>query len=777
MTTNTFFCIVSPAPTWRRYTSFTLASCVAEVEGEWVERTLHVSPSGECFAGLVEVEGALESRFPKQIQVHSAKAALALPPRLVERVVRRMLRNRERPSGGDETISDVRATLSTLRVRGNFFEVEEEEEDGGVDVIFGAKQKSKKPRTTKTTMTALRNAVTFSERTLLAAALGPWSITAHVRRCALAADDEHDPRSLGEQLDAALEACPELAWFGDGRLARLECTSAAFPESQSKATLLSVARAYAQGDSFASIPLGVSGASVHAAAPPWPPLSIEESGGSMIVQLKHIHDAEKRIGALLARLSSTSTVAATSDARVFAFAGKAATRATDAMRSWAENPRSLHPEQEAAVNTLMSRGACVLEGAAGSGKTTIVAEFVRRLTRGDGAGSSSVARTLHSVVATTLPPRKLFPSGRATLILDEASMLNVMLLDQFVSTIEAAGIVIVRLVLVGDLKQLPPVNGSSVQHEAVQSQVVPVCRLDTSQHRQQSGGEGSGILRTASRIIGWDGFFESQFASDVFEPDAHAADAMEIAPSSTDDDVRVHHVAVTCAPRYRPMPEELESCVDAALAHARALYPEETVQVIASTNAVCDRLNGPLRDLYNPPGPPQTHAIRGGGWQHRVGDRVMALKNVYLRDDSSVALAIGNGDLGDVVRVTNTEATVRFFNGEEFVYGPFRTSHKRNRVYEELTPAYAVTVHKFQGSECKNVIYANFSWKLEFLSRNLLYTAITRAKRRVLVVSSLPQLCACAQWTTTNRCRLAHFIGQSTSKKGSSVGEEGLFSE
>ena len=98
---------------------------------------------------------------------------------------------------------------------------------------------------------------------------------------------------------------------------------------------------------------------------------------------------------------------------------------------------------------------------------------------------------------------------------------------------------------------------------------------------------------------------------------------------------------------------------------------------------------------------------------------------------------------------------MRFLNGEEIVFGAFRRSHGRKRVFAEVAPAYAVSVHKFQGSECDSLLYLNFSWKVGgFMTRNLLYTALTRAKKRALLVSSVPQLSACAPWAAASKCRM-----------------------
>ena len=179
---------------------------------------------------------------------------------------------------------------------------------------------------------------------------------------------------------------------------------------------------------------------------------VEQSDADAIVQLKHVHTAERELGALLARLAAVRLPAA-SDCRVFAFTGKACTRATEAMQGWALSPMALHEEQERAVDTLLARGASVLQGAAGSGKTVVIAELVRRL-----GASSAVARTLHSVLASTTAPRELFPSGRATVVVDESSMLNALVLHRFLTHLQRHGIVIERLLLVGDRHQPPPLR-------------------------------------------------------------------------------------------------------------------------------------------------------------------------------------------------------------------------------------------------------------------------------------------------------------------------------
>ena len=143
----------------------------------------------------------------------------------------------------------------------------------------------------------------------------------------------------------------------------------------------------------------------------------------------------------------------------------------------------------------------------------------------------------------------------------------------------------------------------------------------------------------------------------------------------------------------------------------------------------------------------------------------MCTKNLYVREPESKPptfyLAVGNGEVGDVIEASHGEATVLFGNGERIVY---RTgvdgSEEGGRVrgFEVLTPAYAVTVHKFQGSEAAKVVVAFFTWKLDFATRNLLYTAITRAKEWAVVVSSRPQLAAAAQWAKTGNSRLAERV-------------------
>ena len=740
-----FHCIVSPREAWREYQSFTLIDSLVETSGEWLRRSLHFEeppPAAALCGGVVEIEGEYNQAFPLQISVTTIHmpAGADPPAALVERVVRRLCGNRDPPSGAES----LRAALGALRVMrvqpkkwvGGEAPDDEERESAA---IFGVEDQHLGSSSYEATYADLRDALTHSETTLRAVAIGPHAVTAWLRR-----EIRRGATSFGSTLHDALERCPEIAWFGDMGAARadLELTASAFPASHASALLREVARALADGDSYCCVP-----AAIAAAAPPapWPPMVIvEQSDAGAIVQLKHVHTAERELGELLARLAAVRLDPATvaSDCRVFAFTGKACTRATEAMQGWALSPMALHEEQERAVGALLARGASVLQGAAGSGKTVVIAELVRRL-----GASSAVARTLHSVLASNTAPRELFPSGRATVVVDESSMLNALVLHRFLTHLQRHGIVIERLVLVGDRHQLPPIRHASVHEEAINSETVPVVELRTSQHRAGGdAGEGAGILRASQRLIGFDGFFDSFMADEVF--------------AEPSDDVCVHRVAHTTAARYRPTAEELDACVDAALAHAREEFERHgrSIQVVAATNAVCDRLNGPLRDLYNPeaPGKAQTRPRFVGKWIHRVGDRVIATKNVY---DGKGALLVGNGDAGEVVHVTaDDEAIVAFAGDEELSFGHRFRARGRKRSFDELAPAWALTVHRLQGSEADRVLFVNFAWKVGFLTRNMLYTALTRAKKHALIVSSVQQLTSCAPWAKSGRSRLAHAI-------------------
>nr|MBO2477380.1 hypothetical protein [Bacillota bacterium] len=285
------------------------------------------------------------------------------------------------------------------------------------------------------------------------------------------------------------------------------------------------------------------------------------------------------------------------------------------------------------------------------------------------------------------------PLAADAVIVDEASMLDLPLAYQLARAI-APG---TRLILVGDVDQLPPVGPGYPLRDIIASGVVPVARL-THIFRQ---AEQSLIVSNAHRILRGEDLVMNRPGGDFFFIECD--DPEQVAET-------VRELNAERLPKYL-------NC-----------DPIEDVQVLSPmrrTPTGSERLNQLLQAALNPPrgeGP----ALAGGLVPFRVGDKVMQTRNNYEK-------AVFNGDIGRVVDVDPETGTVWVKypqpDGPQVVeYGAGET--------DELTLAYCITVHKSQGSEYPAVILPLTTQHYMMLQRNLLYTAVTRARRLVVIVGS-----------------------------------------
>jgi len=246
----------------------------------------------------------------------------------------------------------------------------------------------------------------------------------------------------------------------------------------------------------------------------------------------------------------------------------------------------------------------------------------------------------------------------------------------------------VQVVFVGDVDQLPSVGPGSVLRDCIQSGLIPTVRLRFN-YRQAGGSK---IAEYAHRIVGG-----------------------QVPPLRDDGDWEVRVVAT---------PEEAADKVLSEVARARAEgYGVMDIQVLCPMkkgSAGVDALNRSLRELLNPATDDQPD-YRG---RFRVGDKVMVVKNDYQR-------GVFNGDLGLVADIATRddedgEGVVVDFDGSRVHFAPDALG--------ELTLAYACTVHKAQGSEFPVVVEVCTRQSWIMLQRNLLYTGVTRAKHRHVLV-------------------------------------------
>ena len=277
-------------------------------------------------------------------------------------------------------------------------------------------------------------------------------------------------------------------------------------------------------------------------------------------------------------------------------------------------------------------------------------------------------------------------------VMDEASMLDVRLAAALFRAIPSQA----HLLLVGDSDQLPSVGSGNVLKDLVESGLFPVTRLQVT-FRQK---EDSGIVGTAHGILGGRGAAPSP------------VDDPELIDLSRD----VHFVRAL----------DPETCVDAVRRLCRDVLPRQLridplrdVQVLAPMHrgiAGIANLNDQLRDSLNPKG--ATHVF--GQTLFREGDKVIQTRNNYDKD-------IFNGDLGTISAVNTMEGSVEVdFDG--------RPVHFERLEVADLQPAYAISVHKSQGSEYPIVVFPLMKQHYMMLQRNLVYTGLTRARQKVILV-------------------------------------------
>lgn len=425
------------------------------------------------------------------------------------------------------------------------------------------------------------------------------------------------------------------------------------------------------------------------------------------VMLRRIYRAEKGAAVSLARLLSSHSMLVedvTSDIAMFETA----------------NSITLAAKQKEAVTLAVNSGVCVLTGGPGTGKTTIVKCILEILTRrGEkvmlmaptgraakrlGESTGKDASTIHRALAA-LDGDDGEGTGQCfnadTVIVDEVSMMDVYLTDMLLKRLRPES----KIIFVGDSDQLPSVGAGNVLADMLSGGEIPSVRLDAIFRQDRE----SLIVLNAHKINGGEMPELSRTDGDFFF-------------SSAEDAETAAAVVVDMAARRIP---KYLGC------------DPYKVQVLAPMkNGACgtSSLNARLREAMNPRGTGEELHDETAVW--RVGDKVMHTVNNYMLEWTNYSVGgsngkgVFNGDLGLItaVRKDMGEIDVRFEDGREATY----TSELRG----QLTAAYAITVHKSQGSEFDAVIVPVVGGAPMIMTRNLLYTAITRAKKMAVLVGS-----------------------------------------
>ena len=397
----------------------------------------------------------------------------------------------------------------------------------------------------------------------------------------------------------------------------------------------------------------------------------------------------------------------------------------------------LAPAQRTAVEMAAQHKVLVLTGGPGVGKTTIVrailtlfaeAKLVVRLAAPTGRAAKRMSEatgreavTLHRLLEFD-PKRREFarrhgrPLEGGAVIVDEASMLDLTLADSLLQAVSDDA----RLVLVGDVDQLPSVGPGAVLRDAIASGEVPTIRL-TEIFRQAAG---SLIVQNAHRI--------------------HEGMPPESATGAGGEFYVIERTGDKAAA------DTIVELVTGRIPRGFGLDPRTSVQVLTPMHkgeAGTIMLNERLQQALNPTGV----EVKRGHKTLRVGDKVMQLRNDYDRE-------VYNGDIGFITEIdlTAKKLVVRF--------------DERNVDYEEseldeLVLAYATSIHKSQGSEYPAVIVPILTQHFVMLSRNLIYTAVTRGKKLVVLVAD-PRAIALALAETRKEERKTYLAERLQGKGG-----------
>jgi len=455
-------------------------------------------------------------------------------------------------------------------------------------------------------------------------------------------------------------------------------------------------------------------------------LNTEVVGGETLIYPPYLYYAEKKVAMRLLQLQQATEPLSEDNLSLF-------------IKVWEkDNQIQLAQKQKEAIKACLHHGVLVLTGGPGTGKTTVIKGILSilkaqglkiRLAAPTGRAAKRLsettgqkALTIHRLLeANNLAQDDNLQLGFSkdiddqldadVIILDEVSMVDIVLMHHFLNAVPDG----CRIILVGDTDQLPAVGPGSVLKDIIRSQKIPAIRLDEIFRQAQT----SMIIQNAHIInAGRLPDLRKQYSDFVFY-------------ELNDDTSITQKILDLCT---KDLPHEGFDVL-------------KDVQILSPMHRfLCgvENLNLMLQEQLNPK--KNQDELKYSSQTFRVGDKVMHIRNNYQKN-------VFNGDIGFIQDVNNEKLTVDYFD--------HIVTYEKNEL-NELTLAYASSVHKSQGSEYKVVIIPLSTSHYIMLQRNLLYTAITRAKQKVIIIGSKKALMTAIQSNRTQKRytllaeRLAH---------------------
>lgn len=455
-------------------------------------------------------------------------------------------------------------------------------------------------------------------------------------------------------------------------------------------------------------------------------LNTEVVGGETLIYPPYLYYAEKKVAMRLLQLQQATEPLSEDNLSLF-------------IKVWEkDNQIQLAQKQKEAIKACLHHGVLVLTGGPGTGKTTVIKGILSilkaqglkiRLAAPTGRAAKRLsettgqkALTIHRLLeANNLAQDDNLQLGFSkdindqldadVIILDEVSMVDIVLMHHFLNAVPDG----CRIILVGDTDQLPAVGPGSVLKDIIRSQKIPAIRLDEIFRQAQT----SMIIQNAHIInAGRLPDIRKQYSDFVFY-------------ELNDDTSITQKILDLCT---KDLPHEGFDVL-------------KDVQILSPMHRfLCgvENLNLMLQEQLNPK--KNQDELKYSSQTFRVGDKVMHIRNNYQKN-------VFNGDIGFIQDINNEKLTVDYFD--------HIVTYEKNEL-NELTLAYASSVHKSQGSEYKVVIIPLSTSHYIMLQRNLLYTAITRAKQKVIIIGSKKALMTAVQSNRTQKRytllaeRLAH---------------------